>query len=114
KEDWKLRHRRYYRIAGITVQVESDLPITDETFAPKFRQFLVEGPGDDLISIRHHFTLPYMVGKDLGQKVHRRLACTIYRKGNSWIYLLAKGLDDPTLQRVAVFNHEYTRARISS
>src|SRR5208337_880229 len=93
KEDWKLRHRRYYRIAGITVQVDADLPITDETFAPKFRQFQVDGPGDDLISIRHHFSLPDIAGRDLGQEVHRQLLWTIYRKGNSWIYLWARGLD---------------------
>ena len=26
KEDWKLRHRRYYQIAGITVQVDATCP----------------------------------------------------------------------------------------
>src|SRR5208337_4798706 len=105
-EDWQLRHRRYYGIAGITVMVEADLPITDQTFAAKFRQFEVDGPGPDLISIRHHFSLPDLAGRDLGQEVHRQLAWTIYRKGNSWIYLFAP--DDPTPQRVAVFNDDYT------
>ena len=32
-------HRRFYEIAGITVQVESDLPITDATFDAKFASF---------------------------------------------------------------------------
>jgi MoaA/NifB/PqqE/SkfB family radical SAM enzyme len=114
KNDWQRRHRRYYGIAGITVMVEADLPITDQTFAAKFRQFEVDGPGPDLISIRHHFSLPYIVGKDLGQEVHRRLAWTVYCNGNSWIYLLARGLDDPTPERVAVFSHDHTRARIFS
>jgi len=112
-EDWQRRHRRYYGIAGITVMVEADLPITNQTFAAKFRQFEVDGPGPDLISIRHHFSLPDLTGRDLGQKVHRRLAWTIYRKGNSWIYQ-SQGPDDPTPQRLAVFNHDYTRARIYS
>ncbi|MGA2160130.1 MAG: radical SAM protein [Dehalococcoidia bacterium] len=114
KEDWQRRHCRYYGIAGITVMVEADLPITDQTFDAKFRQFEVDGPGPDLISIRHHFSLPDISGRDLGQEVHRRLTWTIYRKGNSWIYLFARGLDDPAPQRVAVFNHDYTRARIYS
>ena len=74
----------------------------------------MEGPGDDLISICHHFSLPDIAGRDLGQEVHRRLAWTIYRKGNSWIYLLARGPDDPTPQRVAVFSHDHTQARIYS
>ncbi len=113
-EDWQRRHRRYYGIAGVTVMVEADLPITDQTFAAKFRQFEVDGPGPDLISIRHHFSLPDITGRDLGQEIHRRLAWTVYRKGNSWIYLLGQGANDPTPQRVAVFNDDYSRARIYS
>ncbi len=42
-DGWKKNHRRYYRIAGISVQVDSDLPITDDTFAPKFRKFQANG-----------------------------------------------------------------------
>lgn len=115
REDWQLRHRRYYQIAGITVQVEADLPITDETFAPKFRQFLGAGPGDDVISIRHHFELPNLAVKDPGQEVYRQRGWVISRRGNSWIYQwsgLWKG--ETVLQRVAVFNRDHTRARIYS
>ena len=50
KEDWKLTHVRYYQIAGITIQVTADFPITDDTFAPKFAKFRVDGPGEDTIS----------------------------------------------------------------
>ena len=49
---------RYYQCGGITFQVISDLPIQDTTFQPKFKLFEVEGPGDDTITIRHHFCLP--------------------------------------------------------
>jgi len=114
KEDWQRRHRRYYTTAGITIMVEADLPITDQTFDAKFRQFRVDGPGSDLISIRHHFSLRDLSRRDLGQEIYRRLAWTVYRKGNSWIYLLARGLDDPSIRRLGVFNHDYTRARIYS
>ena len=51
-------HRRYYEIAGITVQVESELPFTDATFDEKFASFAVHGPGADTVVIRHHFGLP--------------------------------------------------------
>jgi len=113
KENWQRRHRRYYEIAGITVQVEADLPITDQTFAPKFKQFEVQGPGSDPISIRHHFGLPDLQGKNLGQEVHRRPPWAIYRKGESWVYLgIAPGADDPSLHQLAVFNQDHTRARI--
>jgi hypothetical protein len=44
KEARKRDHRRYYQIAGITIQVESDLPITDATFSPKFKCFEMISP----------------------------------------------------------------------
>ena len=115
KEDWQRNHRRFYEIAGITVQVEADLPITDRTFTDKFKQFEVAEPGSDLISIRHHFSLPDLKGQDLGQEVYRKPPWAIYRKGSSWIYLgISPDPDDPTLHQVAVFNHDHTRARIYS
>lgn len=115
KENWRRRHRRSYEIAGMTVQVEADLPITDQTFASKFKQFEVQGPGSDLISIRHHFSLPDLKGQDLGQEVYRRPPWAIYRKGDSWIYLgIAPEPDDPSLHCVAVFNQDHTRGRIYS
>jgi MoaA/NifB/PqqE/SkfB family radical SAM enzyme len=113
KENWQRQHRRYYEIAGITLQVEADLPITDWTFAKKFRQFEVDKPGNDLIFISHHFSLPDLAGRDLGQEVYRRPPWAIYRKGGSWIYLgISPEADDPTLDQVAVFNHDHTRVSI--
>ena len=113
KENWQRRHRRYYEIAGITVQVEADLPITDQTFTAKFRQFEVQEPGNDRISIRHHFSLPDLKGKDLGQEVRRKMPFAIYRKGDSWIYLGLESEDDNlSTHQVAVFNHDHTRGEI--
>ena len=113
KEDWQRRHRRYYEIAGLTVLVESDLPITAETFSPKFQEFQVEGPGDDLISIRHHFSLPDLKGQDLGVEVYRKAPWAIYRKGRSWIYLgISPDADGPTPYQVAVFNQDHSRGQI--
>jgi MoaA/NifB/PqqE/SkfB family radical SAM enzyme len=113
KEDWKRHHRRYYGIGGLTVEVEADLPITDQTFAPKFREFEVSSPGPDLVAIRHHFSLAHLKGQDLGQEVYRKPPWAIYRKGGAWIYLsISPDPDDPTFHRVAVFNHDYSRGRI--
>ncbi len=86
-DDWAANHTRYFEIAGITVKVESDLPITDSTFEHKFEQFRVDGPGEDTISIRHHFGLPELDCDDLGEQVYRKPPWAIYRKGASWIYL---------------------------
>jgi len=113
KEDWRRDHRRYYRIAGITIQVESDLPITDSTFDHKFDQFRAERPGSDMISLHHHFSLPNMDAQDLGQEIYRKAPWAIYRQGRSWIYLgISPNPGDPRLHRVAVFNEDHSLARI--
>jgi len=70
--------RRFYEIAGLTVQVESDLPITDGTFDPKFAVFEVAGPGPDALVVRLHFGLPAVEERDLGREVYRRPPWVIY------------------------------------
>lgn len=51
-------YTKYYKAAGITVQVISDFPITKNTFHPKFNFFEIHGPGKDNVVIRHHFSAP--------------------------------------------------------
>lgn len=105
--------RRYYRIADITIQVDSELPITDATFHPKFKLFEADGPGEDTVVIKHHFSLPDLDGKDLGKEVYRRPLWAIYKKYNSWIYLgIPPDGAGTKLQRVMVFNADHTRGRI--
>jgi len=115
REDWLRTNRRRFRIAGLTVDVEADLPITDATFEPKFELFRtdVQGPAD--IVLRHHFSLPDIAGEDLGRQVFRQPPWAIYRKGASWIYLMiSPDPGDTTLHRVMVFNDGHTRGRIYS
>ena len=113
KEEWKKNHRRYFQIAGVTIQVDSDLPITDTTFHPRFKYFQVEGPGKDTITLRHHFSLPDLDNKSLGKEVYRKPPWAIYEKSNSWIYLgIPPKKTDKTLHRMAIFNHDYSSARI--
>jgi MoaA/NifB/PqqE/SkfB family radical SAM enzyme len=115
REDWLRSHRRRFRIAGLTVDVEADLPITDATFEPKFGLFRtdVRGPAD--IVLRHHFSLPDLAGEDLGREVFRQPPWAIYRKGASWIYLMiSPDPADTTVHRVMVFNDGHTRGRIYS
>jgi len=113
KENWQKNHRRYFKIADITVQVESDLPIKDNTFHPKFKLFEVDGPGEDTISIRHHFSLPDLSGKDLGREHYRKPPWAIYKNNGSWVYLgISPTLGDKSLHRIAAFNPDYTRGRI--
>jgi MoaA/NifB/PqqE/SkfB family radical SAM enzyme len=113
KDNWQENHRRYYQIAGITIQVESDLPITDATFHSKFKPFEVDGPGEDTISIRHHFSMPNLDGRNLGKEVYWKPPWAIYRKGESWVYAgISPDSEDKDIHRLVVFNHDHTRARI--
>lgn len=104
---------RYYQIAGITVQVDADLPITDQTFDPKFKLFRVSEPGNDVIRIHHHFTLPELTDAVLGKEVYRQAPWVIYRKPGSWTYITFDGILDPKKRsRVLVFNDDYTDAQM--
>jgi MoaA/NifB/PqqE/SkfB family radical SAM enzyme len=115
KENWDKRHRRYYQIAGVTIQVDSDLPITNATFHPKFKDFEVRKPGLDVVMLRHHFFLLELVEKDQGQRFYARAPWEIYRKGNSWIYRLAHSTGRrKQIDRVAVFNEQHNRGTIFS
>lgn len=89
--------RRYYQIAGITIQIKSDLPITETTFHPKFKGFEVDGPGKDTIIIRHHFFIPDLTGWNRGEEVYRKPPWAIYRKGPSWIYVV---ISEDTLEAI--------------
>lgn len=113
EKDWLKNHRRYYQCAGITIQVDSDLPIRDATFNHKFNLFQVEGPGDDMVYVSHHFGLPDLTGKDLGKEVYRRPPWAIYQKGCSWIYTGISTI--PSVQdfhRVAISSNDHTKVRI--
>jgi hypothetical protein len=110
-----LKHRHYFRIAGITVCVENGAVPEPIKFKKELMAFSVDGPGDDNITLSHHFGLPDLTGKDLGKEVYHRAPWAIYHKVGNWIY---KGIlpmvDDTSLHRFAVFNADHTRAIIYS
>jgi radical SAM protein with 4Fe4S-binding SPASM domain len=113
KDNWKKDHRRYFKIADITLQVESDLPIKDDTFHPNFKLFQTDGPGKDTISIRHHFSLPDIERQELGEERYRHPPWAIFKKNGSWVYLGISSVSrDKNLHRVAVFNSDHSRAKV--
>jgi hypothetical protein len=79
-------YRRYYQIAGITVQVTTEIPLTDTTFHPKFKLFEVDGPGKDNVIVKHHFPLPDTNILYEGEQIYRKPPWVIYRSNGSWIY----------------------------
>ncbi|MEW6532979.1 MAG: radical SAM protein [Thermodesulfobacteriota bacterium] len=109
KEEWRSRHRRSFEIAGITIQVESDLPMDEVRFVPALQPFEVQTPGEDLVTLKHVFGVPDMAGKDLGVQLFRKVPWAIYQKGDSLIYLgITEELDgSDSVHRVAVFDSNY-------
>ncbi len=104
--------RRYYGIAGLTLQVESDRPFAPTTFSPKFARFVVDGPGDDTLVIRHHFGLPPIDTAALGPRVRSGPPWQIYHAPWGWAYVgIAPGTDE-LVDRLTVFNEGHTVARI--
>lgn len=116
KDSWKKYHRRYFRIADITIQVESDLPLDDTTFDDKFVPFRADSPGKDTVTIRHHFTLPVLEGYDLGRELYRKSHLAVFRQrgqAGSYIYLdTTPRSDGRPLSRVATFAADHSRGRI--
>ncbi len=116
KARWQNQHRRYFRIAGITVRIESDLDFDALQFKPELAAFRVEGSGDDNVTLRHHFELPDLQGKDLGQELYHKPPWAISRQANGgWVYRgISPDGSDHDLHRVATFNAEHTRGTIYS
>ncbi len=115
RSEWLATHRRRFRVAGLSVDVEADLPIADDTFEPKFDLFrtALNGPADIVLS--HHFSLPDLASLDLGHEIFRQAPWAVYRKDSSWIYLMiSPDPSDATVHRVMVFDDGHTRGRIYS
>lgn len=115
KDNWTMKHKRYYQIAGITIMVYSKLPITEKTFIPAFKYFEVEEPGDDLISIQLVPSVPSLSELNLGQEVLYRPPWAIYRQRDSWVYIsIPPEIYSKDLNLVAIFNDDHSRATIFS
>lgn len=108
KAEWQEKNRRYFRIAGITVRIESDLDFDTVSFKEELRAFAVDGPGDDNVALRHHFKLPDLKGRDLGCEVYRRVPWLISRRDGTWFYRgISNRGDDYEVHRVAVFSADH-------
>lgn len=104
---------RYFRLAGITIRVTSDAPLTAGTFHPTFGPFEVEGPGVDNVTLHHSFKVPELRAMDLGREVYRRSPWAIYRGGRGWTYVgIAPQPSAEPPWCVATFNDDHRQGRI--
>ncbi len=113
KKQWESTNRRYYNIAGVSIQVDSDIPFKSGSYLPKFEQFRMAEPGDDIVLIRYHFEIPDLSSEDPGGEIYRKIPWAIYRKNKSWMYreILENKENDPP-RRIVIFNDDHTLADI--
>lgn len=108
-------YHRYFRIAGITVCITSDLDFNEVKFRDALLRFAVKGPGEDNVIIHHHFGLPDLAGADVGKTVYRKVPWAISRKDDHWYYLgITSNENNRNLQWVGIFNADHTEAVIYS
>jgi MoaA/NifB/PqqE/SkfB family radical SAM enzyme len=113
KRAWKMENVRYYQIAGITIQLAADFPFREDTFAPKFAQFRVDGPGPDTVSYQLKSPVPTRSELRLGREVYRRPPWAICRQSRSWAYLgIAPGEDELELHSLAIFGPDHSSGTI--
>jgi hypothetical protein len=108
-------HRRFFQIAGITISVESDLDFATVKFPEALETFAVEAPGEDSVTLRHHFDMPDLQGQDLGKEFYRRAPWAISHLNGNWFYrgILSEASDEE-LHRFAVFTADHRHATIYS
>ena len=115
RHNWATHHRRYFEIAGITIRLESELPLDQLNCAQALQPFEVRVPGKDLVTLRHVFALPDIAEKDFGTPLYRKAPWAIYRKGESFVYLgISPEPLDSQLHRVAVFDSDFSHGVIYS
>ena len=105
----RLENNLFYSIGGITINVSTNFPFLNNTFHKKLKNFQVKNPGEDIVYINHHIGLPLTKINDLGKNVYYRSPWAIYKKDNSWIYVISpeKPIDDGWID-MAIFNNDYT------
>lgn len=115
KQEWRREHRRFYKVADVTLQVDSEIPISDSTFNAKFRLFETPAKGADTVAISHHFMLPELDERSLGKLVYRRPPWAVYKREESWVYMgISPEGAKKNLTHIAIFDRTYSRGRIFS
>ncbi|MQY69733.1 MAG: hypothetical protein GH145_02570, partial [Firmicutes bacterium] len=104
-----LSYHLAFRIGGIILSIDSDLPLEKETFASKFELFRCHNSRDDGVVIRHDCGLPEI--RNSGEKVYHRAPWVIYETSSRYIYkMFVDGDNESPL--VAIFNKDHTKGHI--
>jgi len=110
----KMKHyTKYYKVAGLSIQINSDFPITVNTFHPKFRLFESDGPEKENVLISHHFSIPAKIHNKIDHNDTRLIFSnkflSVFKAGHCWIYE-HKYSEEFSIKynAIVVFNEEHT------
>jgi hypothetical protein len=101
---------RFFRVAGITLQVACLGPGPAFPWHPKLAAFEVDGPGPDTVIIRHHRSAFPGSTDGPGPAVYDGPPYRVHAAGEGWIYRIG-GRGDGRVQ-TALFAEDYSRADI--
>ncbi len=102
-------YTKYFKIAELTIEVNSDILIDENTFHPKFKQFEVDGPGKETIVINHYFRKNNSINVNGDDRIYREPPWAIYKQDENYIYEWIR--PDPPYENYhskAIANKEHT------
>lgn len=76
---------KFFQIAGMSVEVQSDLPFTDKTFSSKFKAFQINGPLSENIVLHHRFDA-FKITPKIENRVYLKPPWAVYHQDDQWIY----------------------------
>ncbi len=98
-----------FKIGGVSLSIDSDLPLKNGTFAPKFQLFRCDNGEGNEVTIHHHAGLPKI--RDWGEKIYRRAPWIIYETPSGYIYkMFVEGNEESPL--IAIFNKNHSEGHI--
>jgi hypothetical protein len=98
-----------FKIGGITLSIQSDLPLKEGTFASKFELFRCHNSGGDRATIHHHCGFPRI--RNWGEEVYQRAPWIIYKRPSHYIYqMFVDGINESPL--IAIFSKDHSEGHI--
>ena len=103
--------QRRFRIGGLSVLIDSDLPLAPGTFIEKLERFAADEVGPDVVRAWHHFGYPEFDQWELGDRVTSLAPWLVYRRDDAWTYVETPATGEPG-ERVLVFSPDYREVHI--
>lgn len=106
----KFMDTKYYKTGGFTIEVNSELPIKEDTFHPKFKPFEVDGPGQENIIITHYFDKKIDIDISENNRIYFKKPWAVYQSHDNLIYEWIQNYSpNEGSYRKFVTNKEHTR-----